>query len=281
MDALGDTAGELVGTVVTVVGVVFEGVVLIGEGVGRIMDEGFFGAFFSEGLIKFETHGVKVDDGDFLLLTNLADGLGEVGEGLLRFSVFPAAAFHGGDEDGVGFLFAGGGEVAFEVFFVAGEGSGTFAFVLLIVVAELDEEVVAGLDGGEDFFESSFSAEAVEGAAGFGVVGDGDAGLEEGGKHLAPSGPGGFGLVGDGGVSGEIDGGGFRSGFDFQGGQGRAIGEEFEREAGVPVGQVEVGVAAESDAFGVGDFWRAGVDGELAGAVFGNNLRGEHEAAGF
>ena len=182
-DALDDAAGELVGAVVAVMGAVFERGVLIREGVGRIMDEGFFGAFFSKGLIKFETHGVEIDDGDFLLLANLADGLGEVGEGLLGFAVFPTAAFHGGDEDGVGFLFAGGGEVAFEVFFVAGEGSGTVAFVLLIVVAELDEEVVAGLDGGEDFFESSFSAEAAEGAAGFGVVGDGDAGLEEGGER--------------------------------------------------------------------------------------------------
>ncbi len=206
-DTLDDAAGELVGAVVAVVGVVFEGVILIREGVGRIMDEGIFGAFFSEGLIEFQAHGVKVNDGDFLFLAHLADGGGEVGEGLLGVAVFPAAAFHGRDEDGVGFLFAGGGEVAFEVFFVAGEGAGTVAFVLLVVVAELDEEVVAGLDGGEDFFEPSFSAEAVEGAAGFGVVGDGDAGLEEGGKHLAPSGPGGFGLVGDGGISGEIDGG--------------------------------------------------------------------------
>ena len=77
---------------------------------------------------------------------------------------------------------------------------------LLVVVGELHEEVVAGLDLGEDLGEAMLADEALDGLAGFGVVGDDDAGTEEAGEDLAPGGPGLDVLIDDGGVAGEVDG---------------------------------------------------------------------------
>ena len=85
-----DAAGELVGAVVAVVGVVCECFALSGEGVGGEVDEGLFGIVGSQSLIEFETHGMEIEDGDVLFLAELTNGSGVVGEGFLGFAILPA-----------------------------------------------------------------------------------------------------------------------------------------------------------------------------------------------
>lgn len=89
-DAFHDAAGKLVGAVVAVVGVVFQGFSLSGERSGGEVDESFLGLVGSKGLIKLKTHGMEVEDGDVLFLAELTNCGGEVGEGFLGFAILPA-----------------------------------------------------------------------------------------------------------------------------------------------------------------------------------------------
>ncbi len=167
------------------------------------MHEGFEGAFGAHGFEEGFAHGVEVDEGDLLFGGYFANCVGVGAEGVGDVAgVVEGAAVHGGDEDGRGSLGAGLGDVVGEEFLVVVEGDGAGFHV---VVGELDEEVVAGLHGGHDLGETVFADEGAGGFAGFGVVGDDDAGEEEAGEHLSPGGPGFVVLVDDGGVAGEVE----------------------------------------------------------------------------
>ena len=73
-------------------------------------------------------------------------------------------------------------------------------------MAELDENVITRFQGLEDLFQAPLAAEGIERETTFGVIGDGDAGLEEQRQNLPPAGVGFVGLFGDGGVAREEDG---------------------------------------------------------------------------
>ena len=233
-DAVDDAAGELVGAVTVEVGVVADGGGLAGEGVGGVVHEGFEGAFGAHGFEEGFAHGVEVDEGDFLLRRRLRAW--RRGSRPRELVMWPASSkvrrFMAGDEDGRCAFGAGLGDVVGEEFlvFVEGDGAG-----LHVVVGELDEEVVAGLHGGHDFGEAMFADEAFGGLAGFGVVGDDDAGEEEAGKHLSPGGPGFVVLVDDGGVAGEVDDGLVGNGLDVDGADAGVVAVELEGEFVVPV----------------------------------------------
>ncbi len=110
---------------------------------------------------------------------------------------------------------------------------------LHVVMGELNEEIVAGFDGGHDLEEALFGDEAFGGLAGFGVVGDNDAGEEEVREHLAPGGPGFVVLVDDGGVAGEIDDGLVGYGLDVDRADAGVVAVELERKFVVPVEDAE------------------------------------------
>src|SRR5262249_8942764 len=82
---------------------------------------------------------------------------------------------------------AGFGDEAFEIGLVGGEGANAFAALLLVVVAHLNEEIIAGPDDAHEFGETVLALKAPQRLTGFAVVGDGDLGLEETGQHLAPA----------------------------------------------------------------------------------------------
>ena len=151
---------------------------------------------------------------------------------------------------------------------------------LLVVVVELEEEIVAGLDEGEDLGESLLGDEAADGFSGFGVVGDDDAGGEEAGEHLAPGGPGFDVLIDDGGVSGEVE-SGFVDGGDGDGTDAGVIAVELEGELGVPVEVADL-AGLEADVIGSGELGDAevGVEGTGDGGSGWGGDFFEHEAAG-
>ena len=274
LDAEDDALGEFVAAVVAVVGA-FLGVGEEGLDVGG-----------ADGFVKGFGIGVEVDEGDAFVFGDLAGAFDVVavgvdeGVGDLAFLI-EGLAVHGGDDDG------GGAFGGFDEFFVdVGVGGQVgVAFFLHVVVAVLDEEVVAGFDLGEDLVEAVGALGTAEGFAGLGLVGDGDAGLEEAGEHLAPGVVGLGGLVADGGVADDVDGGdvGF---FDGDGGDAGVFAVELEGEFVVPVPDfgggfagLEVDVACARPAV-LGD---ADVDGDGAGDGFaGRSGEGfEHEAAEF
>ena len=79
-----------------------------------------------------------------------------------------------------------------------------------------------------------------DGLAGFGVVGDDDAGEEEAGEHLAPGGPGFVVLIDDGGVAGEVDDWFVGDWFDVDGADAGVVAVELEGEFVVPVEDAEL-----------------------------------------
>ena len=89
---------------------------------------------------------------------------------------------------------------------VGGEGAaGLGGDLLLVVVAKLHEQPIAGLHHAEDFVETTAADGVAVGLAGLGVVGDYDLGLEPTRKHLAPTVERFFRLVADRGVAEEED----------------------------------------------------------------------------
>ena len=286
-DSVDYAAGQFVGSVAVEVGVVVDGFGLVGVGVGGVVHEGVHGGFGAEGFEEGPGHGVEVDEGDVLLGGDLADGLGVVAEGVGDVAGgVEGVAVHGGDEDGCRARCAGFGDVLGEEAFVLVERD---CAGFLVVVVELHEEVVAGLDEGEDLGEALLSDEGFDCFAGLGVVGYDYAGDEEAREHLAPGGPGFDVLIDYGGVTGEVDGGlmrGFFYRLDGDGTEAGVVAVEFEGELGVPVEVVDLaGFEVDSAGGSVGqvELGEANVDVEGFGegfVRFGGDLF-EHETACF
>ena len=99
---------------------------------------------------------------------------------------------------------------------------------------------------GHDLFEAVLGDEALGGLAGFGVVGDDDAGEEETREHLSPCSPGLVVLVDDGRVADEVDGRvALDDGVDGDGADAGVVAVELEGELVVPVENADLrGVSA-------------------------------------
>ena len=176
-----------------------------------------------------------------MLLGDLAHGGGVVAEGLDDLAgCIEVAAVHRCDEDGCGAVGTGFGDELEQVGFEVGGCGNVAGALLLVVVAELDHQVVAGADGGHDLGEAALADEALDGFAGFGFVGDGDAGIEEEWQHLAPGCPGFFVLIDHGGVSGQVDGGDVCDRLDGDGADAGAVAVELECELFVPVERADL-----------------------------------------
>ena len=140
----------------------------------------------ADGLVEFLALGVEVDEGYLFFGGDLFSGLGVAGEGVFGDA---GGAFHGGEDDGGGFSFFDFGDDLVIVGDVGFEGDGTGFH---IVVAEGEEDVIAGLEEGVDFVETMSGEGGGDGFAGLGVVGDGDVVLEKTGKQFRPAGVPGF-----------------------------------------------------------------------------------------
>ncbi|GAB3992884.1 hypothetical protein GCM10029992_03120 [Glycomyces albus] len=142
-------------------------------------------------------------------LVDLLDVLGEGDVELAGVGV-EGAAGHRGDQDRDRALVERALDVVVaQVFLVVlGRGVALRAGLGGVVVAELDEQVVAGLDLVQDRVEAALFDEGAGGPAADGVVGDGHLLVEVAFEHLAPAGLGlPVGVIGlDGGVGGEVDG---------------------------------------------------------------------------
>ena len=177
-DDLGDLAGAA-GDEVRVV-------VLAGGnheiGLGRLVAERFD---------PVEGRGRDVEEGDTLLGSDLAHGLGIVGVAVaVELSALePAAGDRSQEHRGAALLTDAVDKVA-EVVLVGAERRGVAGGIvgLGVVVAELDEDIVAGLHGPVDFVPEAEVAETLSTATVLGVIDDGDGGgIEEILEHHPPS----------------------------------------------------------------------------------------------
>ncbi len=253
LNSQGDDLGEFEGAVGVEMGVVGEGFGVGGKSFGGVMDEGFGAAVGAEFFEEIGCFGVEVDEGNVLFLGEIAHPLGEFAEAVTNFSIgIKLAARHGSDEDGGRLMLAGFINVLLEEGFPF---RGIKRLVFHVVGAELDEKVVARLDGFVDLSEAFFLDEGLSGAAGGGAVGDGNfARFEEYGKHLAPTDEGDVVLIADGGIAGEINGDRLRVRCDVEFHQRGILAHEFQIE---PAIHIEPAVM-----FGRGDFAVADVDGK-------------------
>ena len=114
-------------------------------------------------------------------------------------------------------------------------GAAAWAFLLLVVMAELNYDVVAGLHLRQGFPEPPLAKEHARRKPRFGVVGDRHAVVEELREHLPPPGVR-LGLVVDnGGVAAEENGRHFRSRLDLDVAYPRGRSVELEGQLAVPV----------------------------------------------
>ena len=110
-----DATGQFVGSIAVEVGVVVDGLGLVGEGVGRVVHEGLHGGFGTEGFEEGFGHRVEVDEGYVLGGGDFAHGVRISGEGVGYFAVgVKGAAVHAGDEDRCGLFGAGLSDVVGE-----------------------------------------------------------------------------------------------------------------------------------------------------------------------
>src|SRR5215207_5163688 len=221
-DAFDDGARELVAAVVVVVRAVVGG-----ESLLRLLGA----ERFVEGLAR----GVEVDEGRAQLLRRLAHGVVVVAVRVRDLArAVEGAALHRRDEDDGRAPRARLLDVAPEGSLVGRERADALPLLLLVVVAELYEEVVAGPHQAQDLVEAARARRAAQGLARLGVVGDREAGFEEAREHLAPTVVGLARLVTDGRVAEEEERRGLVVPLNLNRGDGGAQVVEFERELLVP-----------------------------------------------
>lgn len=203
-------AGDGIGSGFRVVGVIGEA---LGDGrvfTGLEPEVEFFAAFLAEGGFEAVGEVFEIDEGDFFIDGELSDGCGVVAVGGAEPAMIPFPAGDGRGEDGDGSAAAGFADEAGEVVAVAAVGRGVDGGVVgfFIVVAELDDQAIAGLEHfqggvptafGDEGFCAAAIARVVVGAGGF---------ADELAEKLAPAAfwVGGIGFVGHGGIPDEMDG---------------------------------------------------------------------------
>src|SRR6185369_4643492 len=123
-NAFDDASGQLVAAVVVMMGSIFEGWVEL----------------FAQGGVKHPAHGVQIDQRHLLLFGHTPNGGGKISQ---CFGEHRSLAFHGSDEDGEAAALASFPDEMDEIGGEGGERAGTGPFVLLIVMPELNEQVIA------------------------------------------------------------------------------------------------------------------------------------------
>ena len=102
---------------------------------------------------------MEIDQGRLFFLGHLPGGIGELVQGGIRFALPEAAAFHGSHYHGLAVPSADLLKILFQPCLVSGEGAAAGGLFLLIIVAKLDKNIIAWLEGLEDFFEPELTPE--------------------------------------------------------------------------------------------------------------------------
>ncbi len=138
-----------------------------------------------------------------------------------------------------------------------------FAAFLHVVMAELDEQVIAFFHGAQDLLQALGGEGTPQGLAGLRMVGDRHARLEEPRQHLPPAVPRLARLVALGGIAQDVDRDGILGPRDFQGAKAGARVVEFQGQLLVPVQKLRRLLAVlEPDLPAGGDPGSADVDRE-------------------
>ena len=285
MEIVGDEAGEG-GDVLTDAGddefrqevaAVAAEVRLVGEGRADVRPEGGPELFAG---------GPLVDERNFFLRGKFTHGARPRADG-----VAVGATLHRSDKDEGGAAAARLCENHVEVGFEGGAGLGVALRPLRfgVVVAELDEEKVAGFHLAEDFVEAVAGDETLGGFAALGGVAEGDFGFEKLAELRGPVAAGAATRIADGGIAGREERGHAVVLHDLEGGEAGARAVEFEGELFVPVARL--GFAREKHvddaaAGGVGRGRRelgpadVGVEGARHALAGGRRDAGRHDVAG-
>jgi len=174
------------------VGIICQRLVLSCKSVGRIVYQGFLRPFLTQCFVESARHAVQFDEGHLLTTGHRAHSFGVVAVGIAQCLVVAVeeAACCRSDKDDVPTLLTHAVGKYFQVAAVAVPGAVTGAFLLLVVMAKLTNDVVAGPQLGEDLIQPQLGQESSSRKATLGIVGNGYAGVEPAGDHLSPRSPG-------------------------------------------------------------------------------------------
>ena len=159
------------------------------------------GFFLAEGQIEGAAGGLQIHEGNMILRGDLPDGPGILAVGIEQAAAADKeAAADGGDQDRGRAFGQGGAAIEAQILPIGCIRIRMALVILLIVMAELDQEQVAG---GQAFLHGSkavFREETAGAAAGFRMIENADLRAKKAGKGPAPA-PEGRCVVGDGGVA--------------------------------------------------------------------------------
>ena len=150
------------------------------------------GLFRAQSLIESHAHLRQINERNILFSGGLAHGFRKIAQRVADLRAVEIPALHGGHQHWKGTPAARFRDEYFQVFPVGGEGLhiGLGPVGLHIVMAELDENVVALFHLAQDFIEAQARDEGLQRFARFRVIRDGNFGFEEARQHLAPAGGG-------------------------------------------------------------------------------------------
>ena len=153
--------------------------------------------------VEFQAHRMEINHRHLLLRADLPDRLRVIGERRLRFVPLPPPPLHRRHQHRDAVLAPGRFDEPFKVRLVTRERPRASRLVLLIVVAELNEQEVAFLHHAQNFREPFLVLERIERQARLRLVRHRHTLRKEARQHLPPARPRLARLVGNGGISGE------------------------------------------------------------------------------
>ncbi len=257
-----DAARQFIRSVTREVRIVGQFLVLSGESICRIVNECPQRSLRPQRLKQRLAAGIQVDDGQSLLFTQLAHGVGVIPQRVHDAPlVVESATMHGRDQHGRGSLTAGLFDVFPKPLLIGSCGIHVGGAGLLVVMRELNEEVVARVDRFHDLSEAFLADKTLQRLARLGVIGDHNAALEEARKHLAPGRPGLTTLVGDRRVARQVHGDGRWIPAERQGPHAGMRVAEFHHQTMVPI-EVILLVVLEPYGLAARQFAVADVDAE-------------------
>ena len=226
-----------VGTVWIEVGVVLQCLQLAWIGVGRIVHQRLLRTFHTHGFKQGAGHVVKLNHRNLFTAGNRTHGIRVVAVGLtdMPLAIERTALGWRHKHDG-GFTGAGLVDKLLQTHREVVPSAGTGEFLLLVVMAELHEDIVTFFHQRQDFLQAAGTDECGGGLSALAVVGYGHAVVEPAWNHLSPAGPWLIVLVHHRGVSAQENGGnGCRSRLNPDARAGWLLTAHFKGQLVVPV----------------------------------------------
>ena len=218
-------------------GVISEGLRLIGEGVGRIVNQGPLGTFEAQGLIEGMCHAVEFDERNVFTTGHGAHGFGIVAMGITKslLVIIEEPTSGGRDKDDVTTLLSDTVGKYLQVAGVTVPRTVASPFLFLVVMAELTDDVIPIAQLRENLIQSQLGEEGGGRESAFGIVGNDHPLVKPTGNHLTPGSPGFLFLIHNGAVAAKEDGDSCSIGFDGDALHGRSRTTELQIEYFVPI----------------------------------------------